>query len=240
MRKPEDAAPYTLARVIDTETTGMGLDAQVIEIGWTDVRLFPGQGWAIESGPHAQLCSVTCEIEPSAMGVHHIIDDMLFGQPEFADVLPKILEGVDYLAAHHAEFDSGFFPDKRTPFICTMKAAAAIWPDLPDHKNQTIRYAKGLVAHDDPKSHPSHRAGPDTWITAHILLALLAEYRIEAIHKVSKEPRRMLTIPFGKHAGAKFSELPLDYLQWMVSDKNDLKEDAKFNARRELQRRAEG
>ncbi|MBC6714729.1 DUF3820 family protein [Aurantimonas sp. DM33-3] len=218
----------------------MAVDAEVIEIGWTDVRLFPGQGWQIEDGPHSELCDVTCDIEPAAMGVHHIVQDMLVGKPEFSQRLPQLLEGVDYLAAHHAEFDSAFFPDKRTPFICTMKAAAAIWPDLPNHKNQTIRYAKNLVEYDDPKSHPSHRAGPDTYVTAHILLALLAEYRLEALLKVSKEPRRMLTIPFGKHSGTRFSDLPLDYLQWIVSDKNDLKEDVKFNARRELGRRGEG
>jgi exodeoxyribonuclease X len=43
-------------------------------------------------------------------------------------------------------------------------------------------------------------------------------------------------MPFGKHKGLRFSELPWDYLDWVTS-KSEMGEDIKFSARCELQRR---
>jgi exodeoxyribonuclease X len=40
--------PFTLIRVVDVETTSMDDPAEMVEVGFTDIRLFP-DGWAIET-----------------------------------------------------------------------------------------------------------------------------------------------------------------------------------------------
>lgn len=231
---------FTLIRVIDTETTGFDDPAEMVEIGWTDVRLFP-TGWAIESGPHSRLVNPGMPISFGAMAVHHITQaEAETGiSPDEARRLVKT--GADILCAHNAAFDSRFIPGNEPPFICTYKAAKTAWPELQSHSNGAIRYERGLVPADDPRAQPSHRAGPDTWVTAHILLDLLKEYEVEKLIDIASKPVLLLKMNFGKHEGLRFSELPFDYLDWILN-KSDMpndpaKEDVVHTARHELARR---
>lgn len=235
------ADPFTLIRVTDTETTGMNDPAEMVEIGWTDIRLFP-TGWGIESGPHSRLVNPGLPISFGAMAVHHITQaEAETGiSPEEARRLVKA--GADVLCAHNAAFDSRFIPGHDPAWICTYKAAKTAWPDLESHTNGAIRYARNLVAADDPRAMPSHRAGPDTWVTAHILLDLLKEYSLEKLLDIASKPVLLLKINFGKHEGLRFSEIPFDYLDFIVN-KSDMrndpkKEDVVFTAREEIRRRA--
>lgn len=70
----------------------------------------------------------------------------------------------------------------------------------------------------------SHRAGPDTWVTAHILLDLLKERTVEELLEISANPVRLLKMPFGKHYGKSFKEIDEGYLDWLV-DKSDMRND---------------
>lgn len=238
----DDVAPLSLIRVIDTETTDLSEEAEVCEIGWTDVRLFP-QGWEIETGPVSQLCSVGRIIEPEARAAHHITDEELEDMPTFHDVLPRVLEGVDFFAAHNAEFDKKFFGDGRLQWLCTMKLAAALWRDYPSYTNQALRYRRGLEFEHPEKTLPSHRAGPDTYVTAALLIDLLQEvdskgrpWSMKALLKTSAEPRRIMRFTFGKHKGVLLRDAPTDYLEWIVF-KSEMDEAIKWNCRRELDRR---
>lgn len=225
------ANPLTLIRVIDTETTGIDDPAEMVEIGWTDVRLFP-DGWQIERGPESVIVNPGMPIGFPAMAVHHITEDECrFGaDPDL--IRQEIIAGADILCAHNWQFDSRFIRTQ-LPYICTFKAARVTWPDLQSHSNGSIRYELGLVPHDDQRAQPSHRAGPDTWVTAHILLKLLETHTVEQLIDISTNPIRLLRMPGGnKHRGKPFSEIARQdpsYLQWVI-DKSEFGEDVKFSA----------
>jgi exodeoxyribonuclease X len=237
------AAPLTLIRVLDTETTAL-VNGEVCEVGWTDVRLFNDR-WEIESDPQALLCGIEGEIEPEAQAEHHIDKSELVGLPPFFDRLPALYRGAAYFTAHNAEFDAQFFPDKSTPWICTMRVATALWPDLPSYKNQALRYRQGIEVGNPSLAIPSHRAGPDSYVTAHLLIALLNQpdqrgqiHPLSNFVKVSTLPRRIYRFHFGKHKGTHISEVPYDYLDW-VANKSDLDPDIKWNCVREMRSRDE-
>jgi exodeoxyribonuclease X len=213
----------TLIRVVDTETTGMDDPAEMVELGWTDVRLFP-DGWGIERGPYSHLVNPGMPISFPAMAVHHITDAVAGGGMDPEQARADIVAGADYLCAHNVEFDSRFVRGHSLPWICTFKAARTAWPELQSHKNGSIRYERGLCL-DDPRTEPSHRAGPDTWVTAHILLDLLKIYPPETLVEISANPILLLKVDFGQHAGKRWSEVPTDYIDWILH-KSGMKDDA--------------
>lgn len=109
-----------------------------------------------------------------------------------------------------------------------------VWPDAPKHGNQVLRYWRGLAL-DPAFAMPPHRAGPDAWVTAHLLRELLRLTTVEQMIAWSDQPRPIPTLPFGKHRGATWNEVPADYLQWMVGQ--DMDPDVLWHARAELGRR---
>ena len=83
---------------------------------------------------------------------------------------------------------------------------------------------------------PQHRALPDAYVTAHILVQLMSRCSVYELVAIFGKPALLNRLNFGKHRGMKFSEAPVDYLQWMP-DKSEFNEDAKFSAADWLQRR---
>lgn len=233
-------APLTLIRVTDCESTGLADPKELVEIGWTDIRLFPS-GWAIESGPHARLVNPGMPITPGARAAHHISDEEAATGMAPDDARSLIANGVDILCFHNALFDTPLIKSGK-PTICTFKCAKDVYPNLESHKNGALWYALGLGG-GAKQMEPVHRAGPDSWTTAHILLDLLRVLPVETMLDISANPIRLLKMAFGKHAGVSFTELPWDYLDWIVNKSNMRNEpenaDVIHTARLELVRRAE-
>jgi len=233
----------TLLRVIDIETTGTEPPAEVIEFGRVDVVF--GEAGVQVGAPMARLYRPLNGIPPETMAVHHITEaDFNVDTPVCTpDRLRLAVWGgatPDALVAHNCDFERQFLTEDATdslPWICTYKVALRGWPEAPRHSNQVLRYWRGLTLDADLAS-PPHRAGPDAWVTAHILVDLLKETSIEQMIAWTKEPRLMPTVPFGKHRGIAWSEAPLDYLQWMARQ-NDMDADAIWNAQQELERRSQ-
>lgn len=233
------AEPFTLIRVVDTETTGIDDPCEMVEVGWTDVRLFP-TGWEIERGPQSVLVNPGMAISFPAMAVHHITDEQAASGISPSQAKQHVRAGADILCAHNSAFDSRFIGTDR-PWICTFKAARTAWPDMQSHGNSSIRYERGLCLGDD-RSQPSHRAGPDTWVTAHILLDLLKIYQPETLIEMTGRPVTLIKVGFGEHFGKRWSDVPDKYLDWilnkssMPSDPN--REDDVHTARLEVSKRA--
>lgn len=230
-----------LLRVIDIETTGMAPPAEIIEFGRSDVTQEGGE-WRI-SAPKARLYKPLNGIPPETMAVHHITEDDF---PEDSQVCSDELlhkavwagSKPDVLVAHNCEFECNFIPDTATeglPWICTLKSALRIWPDAPGHSNQVLRYWRGLKL-DHALAMPPHRAAPDAWVTAHILVELLKVASVEQLIEWTHEPKFLPKIPLGKHRGLPWSDVPLDYLQWVIS-KDDMNADVVWCAKQEICRR---
>jgi len=85
--------------ILDTETTGLGNDAQVIQIG-----VLNGRGNILMDNV---LVKPTKPIPADATAVHHITDAMVQAAPAFPNVLPQLLEVVKgkLLVIYNAQYD---------------------------------------------------------------------------------------------------------------------------------------
>lgn len=223
-----------LFRVLDFETTGLPENegSRVCEAGWCDVS-HARDGWEID-GPYWQLCDPGCAIPPEVRALHHITDAELQGKPTFDEVKPILCAGPpDYFVAHNSKFEQHFFTGAPTPWICTYRSALRLWPDAPSHSNQVLRYFLGMEL--DERAMPPHRAAPDAFVTAHLLVACLRHggATIGDMVRWSSGPPLLPRVNFGKHFGAKWEDVPTDYLDWIIN-KSDMDNDIKANARHHI------
>jgi exodeoxyribonuclease X len=227
-------------RVVDLETSGGDRTSEIIEVGIVDV-VREGAGWKALP-PVSKLFRPRGDISFHAMAVHHLTPEHFCADDPHCDeyrLREMFAEPADVMVAHSARFERGFIADTAhggLPWICTLRSAKQAWPDAPGHSNQVLRYWRGLRL-DPALAHPAHRAGPDAWVTAHILMHLLAELEVEQLIAWTAEPRRLDRIPFGKHRGRPWSEPTDDYLLWMTGQ-GDMDADVVAAARQELARRA--
>jgi exodeoxyribonuclease X len=226
----------TVIRVVDFETTGTEPPAEVCEFGICDLHLEEKR----IAAPLSWLCRVKA-MPPEVRAIHHIkLAECANQEPFDQGRLPG--DGLAAFAAHNAEFETKFFTPT-LPLICTYKAALRAWPSAPSHSNGALRYwleDQGRIAPDDDKTQPSHRAGPDAYVTAHILLALFeAGHTGKEMVAWTKEPRLLPTCPIGKFRGKPWPEVEDGFLGWMLRQPT-MEEDLKWNAEREITRRSQG
>ena len=230
-------------RTMDIETTGTTPgEGETIEAAWVDV-VHDAQGWRVEEG-YARLYRPLRGIPAVTRAVHHIGEaDIPADAPVCTtEQLERVVwhaEPPTALVAHNAAFESAFIPASVTrglPWICTYKVALRVLPDAPAHTNQTLRYFLDLPV-DPVRAQPPHRALPDAYVTAHLLMYLLGLASLEQMIAWSSEPKAFPRVPFGKHRGSRWSDVEAGYLAWMARTPG-LDADAAWCARRELERRA--
>lgn len=230
-----------IVRVIDLETTGTdpAEGAEIIEIAAVDVDLTPGGFRIVQS--QSTLVKCAQPVPPETSAIHHIVDADLENAPTWEEVISNY-GGAEIYCAHNAKFERLFLdPEKKSkrPWICTYKAALAIWPEAPSHSNQGLRYWRGHQSVEGwtrEQLAQAHRALPDAVVTAALLMELAAISPVDDLIAISSQPALLPKIPFGKHAGTRWSELPEDYLEWM-SRKGDWDEDVAFCLKTEIERR---
>jgi exodeoxyribonuclease X len=227
---------------IDLESTGLDhkTDA-VVEFAAVPVTLV-GSGlsvhWAVRAGS-SSLVAPGRRIPPEARAVHHLCDEDLRTAPQLPQALAQVLTAVDQkgelteaLCAHNAAFDRGFigqyFPSN-LPWLCTMRCAQHLWPDAPSYSNQVLRYWLGLkvdAARDtNGDAYPPHRALYDATVTAHLLQRMLETNTLAELLELQDKPVLQKTCRFGKHRGLAWSDVPRDYLKWVIAQSNPPFED---------------
>ena len=98
-------ARFLLARdpdswvILDTETTGLGPQAEVVQIG-----VINGRGDVLMDNV---LVRPKGRIEPDAARIHHITEEMVANAPSFLEVLPRLQDIVrnKLLVIYNAEYD---------------------------------------------------------------------------------------------------------------------------------------
>lgn len=229
----------TILRVVDFETTGMAPPAEVCEVGICDLTQLADGSWDVGE-PDSWLCGVAA-IPPEVRAVHHITMDDVNGAAPFDRGLLLEPRTPNALVAHNLAFEQQFLGELHLPMVCTYKAALRVWPDAPSHSNGALRYwleDQGLITGLDPKlAQPSHRAGPDAYVTAHILRALLGLATGRDMVAWTREPAALPRCPIGKFRGKPWAEVESGFLTWMLGQAS-MEDDLKWNAQRELDRRA--
>ncbi len=226
-------------RVIDFETTGMEPPFEVCEVGHCDLTR-NGEAWDV-GVPEASLCGVKV-MPPEVRAVHHItLAETVGFEPFEAHLLLEASDHCAVIAAHNMEFENRWLQaDGLMPLLCTYKAALRVWPEAPGHSNGVLRYwleDQGLLRLDFDTAMPPHRAGPDAYVTAHILKALLMRATAREMVAWTREPRLLPTCPLGKFRGSKWPDVEAGFLNWMINQPT-MEADLKWNAQRELDRRA--
>lgn len=208
-------------RVVDIETSG-GDPSEILEIAAVDVMKV-GDKWSAFT-PRAKLFRPSGPISFHTMAIHHITPADI---PAGAEVcsptsLTEFLgtdRDIDCLVAHNADFERRHIRDGASPnipWLCTVKAARAVWPNAPGYSNQVLRYWRGLDL--DPRlAMPPHRASPDAWVTAHLLIDLLQECSPADLLSRQHDPASTKTVSFGRYKGRAWSDIPTDYLDWILS-----------------------
>jgi DNA polymerase-3 subunit epsilon len=119
--------------------------------------------------------------------------------PEFSAIAPELLKRLtraDIVIAHNAQFDIGALRATLDHFglacpqfdyLCTYRVAERLWPDLPNHRLNT------LAAHIGHEFH-HHNAQADAEAAGRVLLAMMkhvsANSPSELLQKTGMEPRR--------------------------------------------------
>lgn len=227
----------TVLRVVDVETNGMEATDQVVEVGYCDLTKGDDGTWLV-GHPVSWLCGAD-RMPPEVRAVHHIPLAEVAGLAPF-DAARVVEPHLGALVAHNWAFEALFFGQQQTPAICTLKAALRVWPDAPGHSNGVLRYwleDQGLLSLDHATAMPPHRAGPDAYVTAHILKALFAAGATgRDMIGWTHEPRLLPTCPIGKFRGKAWADVESGFLTWMLNQPT-MEADLKWNAQRELDRR---
>jgi exodeoxyribonuclease X len=213
--------------------TGFPPDCAIVEVGWCDVTFIDCNNITV-GAPQSRLCNPGQPIPPQARAIHHI-SDLDIKEAVSPDVALRDLNTaqVEAWCAHNAAFEQALFPGAGKPWICSLKVAYRMYPDAPNHKNQTLRYHFGLEL-DHALAMPPHRAGPDAYVTAHILADELVAEPPETLIEWTKNPALLLgAIKFGKHRGTKWADVPPDYLDW-ICRQEDMDADVRFTAQHHL------
>lgn len=228
-------------RCIDFETTGMPEDrakgkiVDLCEIGWSDLY----DDGSID-GPRERLTDPGIPIPPEARAVHHISDEMVRGallSSAARDVLMEDMEPGDMFAAHNMAFERTFFSGGAFPWICTMICAKHLWEDAPGFSNQTLRYWLDIDGELDLSlAMPPHRAGPDSYVTAHILRRMTMAKSPNTLIELTNTPVLLKLVPFGKHEGMPWSDMDRGYLEWCLDPRRDFKPEVLHTARHWLDR----
>lgn len=227
----------TIFAVIDIETTGLDPDEDaIVEIARVDVS---SNGFVLGE-VNESLIKPPMKIPPQASAVHHITDFDVTHMLPARDVIPPILpEKEAILIAHNAAFERSFLESyiPGAPWVCTYKAALRIWPEAPAHNVQTLRYFLNLPVERKYADH-AHRAGPDAYVTAHLLRALLEKCSIDDMLRWTEEPALLPTCPIGNEwRGKPWPDVDEGFLKWIVKTIKDAP-DTVWNAQRELDRRS--
>lgn len=216
----------------DTETTDVDTKkAHVVEVALYN-----------ETFEYCKLVKPPIAIPPEVSAIHHICD----ADVELADTRKVVFDRlrerfasppIPVFVAHNASYDKDIFSNEfPVIWICTYKAALRIWPDAPNHKNETLRYWLRLGQHGRSETQATHSALHDCKVTWLLLLECLKHATLEQLVQWTEEPAQLTKMPFGKHAGKKWHEIDTGYLTWVTNNIND-NPDLIANVRTELKRR---
>jgi DNA polymerase III epsilon subunit-like protein len=221
---------------LDTETTGTGPDDRLCQIA------FKPQG----GRPVCELFNPGLPISIDAMSVHHITNKTVQDKPAFrgSETYQKLSaltrDESNVIVAHNARFDvdmlnrESIYPPK---VICTIKLARYLDKNgvIPKFNLQYLRYYLGLDIEAT-----AHDALGDIMILEAVFNRIYAKFQgngdlkdpIQEMIRISSNPVLIARMPFGKHSGLLFSQIPPDYLQWLLT--TDLDEDMTFTVETHL------
>lgn len=231
--------------LFDTETTGIDAEDRVIQFG----SIILDQKGNLEV--FDELCHSKIPIKLEAMETHNITPSMLENKPKAIDTtfykrLLELNNEENYLIAHNIKFDlamiekEGF--ENNFTLIDTLRCARHLFPHLPYHRLQYLRYALELYKTEEQEASKlnitikAHDAIGDVLVMKLFLSKLVAKTRelypednpMIKLAELTKTPVLIKTFRFGKYKDidvAEVAKTDLGYLGWMRKSWENLDED---------------
>lgn len=212
---------------LDTETTGVDTEVDhICEVGFELVEYSEGKPVILESTEFFAKPPVPIPFE--AMGIHHITNERVAGEPpieSFVDTIQHFVDQADFLCAHNMKFDyemlSRIFPDIIGPtkdnLIDTLRLLKHIEPGLPSYSLNALRYRYSLA---EGLTGEAHRALFDAGMCRNLLQHCLSlkPMDFEDMPAFIAAPMMLKTVSFGKHRGDEISEMMAkdsSYVYWL-------------------------
>lgn len=235
--------------VMDTETTDLLPDnAEIVEIAGAR---YNGQDWTVQSMLLGSIKPIPPEASAkNNISQRMIANKPTFAYVK--DQVKEILHWNDtsYWIAHNCAYDQAVLnkawvsadetrqcivTQDRNRWICTHRLAKQLF--TVDFKNMQynlsyLRYKFDLPIED---STGVHRAGDDTFVCAK-LFEFLVDTALsrglisdksdigQQVHTLCWQTFPILSWPFGKHKGKKFTEIPTDYYMWAIENMDCFKD----------------
>lgn len=212
--------------ILDTETHD--LNGLPIEIAYAPVDIVQGTLVLDKEQIFDQYYQVGEKITYGSMAVHHILESDLINQPDYRSF--KLPTETQYIIGHNIEYDMNAIARcgidiQSLKSICTLALARQVWKNLDAYNMSALVY---YVSKGSEKARQmlknAHRADADIILTANVLMHMLKELQVnnmEELYQISEQALIPTTIHFGKHKGTALTDLPKDYVDWLLS-KDDL------------------
>lgn len=191
----------------DTETTGIGPQARVVEIAGIvidhDLNILEEFGTLINPG---------IPIPEGATAIHGITDEMVSGQPTMEQFKLTVHQEPICLLAYNSRFDLPFFKQafNVNSDFCVLKLARSLNLPTANHKLQTLREHFGVAANS------AHRAVDDCKVTLQVLRHLLNISGRSLHDHMGTKPHMLSIMPMGEHKGKSVMDVPLSYRNWVL------------------------
>lgn len=221
----------------DTETTDAGPTASVCEVGWVRTDENFNILETVES-----LIDPQQMISPGASGIHGLVNADVEDSPTLKEFFTeddpscfgRRLDADAVVIGHRIGFDMRFLaPYFEAPPIelDTLRWARKLYPDADDHKLSTLIFALDL-----PGSAGAHRVLADVMSAYHLCRHVCDRtgMSLPELAQASVEPMLLTTMPFGKHKGLPFNQVPKSWLFWAINNMKDLDMDMSFTIRSQL------
>ena len=200
----------TTALIIDTETD-QGRDPRPIQVA--TINIATGFEWMkyFNSGR---------SISPIVIKIHGITDKKVAGLEHFD--LDKF-ELPTYLIGHNVRFDWRVIGRPSTKLICTVRLARTAFPEWAAYgQSKCIEQLLGKSA-ASKMTIAAHDALGDARMCYLLYQACCERLNIEptdvaSAHHISNTANPVSKMPFGKYKGRAIKEVPIDYIQWMLAN----------------------
>jgi exodeoxyribonuclease X len=211
-----------VAIVLDTETHKLGGNA--CELAWRGVTIDSGIN---RTGHfHARFNP----LEPmayGAMAVHGITDAVVARCLAHTEIPKSIPKDLEYIIGHQVDYDCAVLERAGVDLsgvrrICTLALARRhITPDQCDALTlgALFLYVAGVTPDNVDTVRNSHGTFTDVQMTVAVLDYLVGRLGVlsfDALYDLSEDARIPIVMPFGKHKGEKISDLPAQYVSWLL------------------------
>ncbi len=237
--------PYYM--LFDTETTGNQENDRIIQVGAIVVK--SKDSFEV----YDEYCSAAVPISIEAMEVHNITPDIIADKPTydktgFSKRIEELNDEENYLVAHNIGFDLGMIEKEgfqnKYKLIDTVRCAKHLFPDMPYHRLQYLRYSLDLYKGEQEEAErmgveiKAHDAIGDVLILKLLFSRLIKETKeqfpddnpVDKMVELTQTPVLMRQFKFGKYKGEEIEHVAnkdIGYLKWMRKNL-DLDEDLTY------------